>query len=213
VPNTVLGLLMFVVLLVPGFAYTLRGERHRSSQDQSAFRETASVVVASVLADAVALGLFAALHAVAPKWTPDVDALVDRTSAYAHQHYGQLVAWGMGLLLVAVALALLAAGFRPRRREHDSRVSAWTLTFTERPGARIHIGCLLDDGSYLTGKLHTFSRSASDGPDRELTLSGPIGYRGASGKPFVTLPDVHVAVVSARRLQLLTVTYVENPAV
>lgn len=225
-PTTFLGLLLFLVLLVPGFVYTLRRERIVSSRNVSAFRETVSLAFVSVLADGAVLIGFALLRLVAPEWTPDVGALIADSAGYARGHYVELFWWGAGLLAVATALAAVAAGPLPRevarkvpglrervpQREHEAYMSAWTLLFNEHRGARIHLGCLLSDGSYLTGRLFSYSRAAEDVEDRELTLCAPIGYRAPGETTLTNLPDVGTAAVSARQLVLLTVSYVAPEA-
>lgn len=208
-PTTLVGLLVFLVLLVPGFAYTLRRERVASSRDLSVFRETVELAFVSVVADAVVLLLFAGARALWPGSTPDAPQLLRDPGHYAIDHLGLVAAWGGGMLAVAAALAALAAGppLRRRQREHEAYASAWTLLFNEHPGARIYVGCLLDDGSYVNGRLRTYSRASEDGQDRDLTLTGPISYRGPDETHAAVLPDVGAAAVSARRLKLLTVSY------
>lgn len=223
-PTTLLGLLLFLVLLVPGFVYTVRRERRVSSRSVTALRELVSLAFVSVLADLAVLIAFSLLRAAAPGWTPDVGAIVADPSSYFAGHYTEVFVWGVGMLAAATIIAALAAGDLPRRaacrfpvlrervphREHDAHISAWTLLFTEKPNHAIHLGCLLTDGSYLTGRLFSFSRAAEDTEDRELTLSAPIAYRKPGETELFRLPDVHKAAVSARQLALLTVTYVPN---
>lgn len=222
VPTSLLGLLLFVVLLAPGFAYTLCRERLTAHRPVSAFRETVALVFVGVLCDAVALGVFAVLRVLGPGWTPDVGALLRDPQGYALRHYAELTAWSVGLLTLAVLLAVAAgnrwfrrlAGRLPwlRRRlphrEHEAYLSAWWLLFSEHPDSEVHVGCVLEDGSYVTGRLWSFSRSAEDSQDRELTLVGPIRYRAPRAKEAVLLPGVGAAAVSARRIVLLTVSYV-----
>ncbi|GHF40411.1 hypothetical protein FHX82_004822 [Amycolatopsis bartoniae] len=205
-PTTLLGLVLFLVLLVPGFAYTLRRERMVSSRPVSAFRETVELAFVSVAADAMVLLLFGLVRLIVPRWTPDVRQLIRDPGHYVPDHLTSLTLWGGALLLIAAALAFAAAGVR-RGREHEAHVSGWTRLFSEHPGARIYVGCLLEDGTYVTGRLRTYSRSAEDGQDRDLTLTGPISYRAPGESSLAVLPDVGAAAVSARRLSLLTVTY------
>ncbi|GAA5173301.1 hypothetical protein GCM10023214_55920 [Amycolatopsis dongchuanensis] len=206
VPTTLVGLVLFLVLLVPGFAYTLRRERLASARAVSTFRETVELAFVSVVADAVVLLLFTLVRAIFPSWTPDVRQLLREPGRYAIDNLTSVTLWALGLLAVAAGLAAGAASLR-RRREHAARVSAWTMLFTEHPGARIHVGCRLDDGSYVAGRLRTYSRSGDDVPDRDLTLTGPISYRAPGETTTTVLPDVGAAAVSARNLTLLTVTY------
>jgi uncharacterized membrane protein len=58
VPTTLTGLLLFVVLLLPGFAYLVGKERHGTERSLSPFRETVAVVAASITSELVVLGLF-----------------------------------------------------------------------------------------------------------------------------------------------------------
>ncbi|TNC26503.1 DUF6338 family protein [Amycolatopsis alkalitolerans] len=205
-PTTLVGLLVFVVLLVPGFAYTLRRERLTPGREVSAFRQTVRLAFVSVVADAVVLGLFVVVRVFAPSWTPDVQQFLRDPGRYGIDHLGAVAAWSAGLLVAATVLALLVA--RPRSpREHEDSTSGWTQLFTGHPGARIHVGCLLDDGSYVTGRLRGYSRTAEDGRDRDLTLTGPISYRAPRETTSAVLPDVGAAAISARRLTLLTVSY------
>lgn len=207
-PTSLLGLVLFLALLAPGFAFTSRQGRVRSGRSLSAFRETTTVALVSVAANSVVLGLFAVLRIAFPSWTPDVGALVRAPERYAVDHYAQLLAWGVGMLALATLAAFVAGGLRGR--EHHSAMSAWTLLFTAHPDAAVYVGCLLDDGSYVAGRLLSFSRAAEDVADRELTLTGPITYRAPEKTGSSVLPDVGATAVSARRIVLLNVSYVPD---
>jgi hypothetical protein len=65
-PTTLTGLLIFVVLLLPGFAYLVGKERHGTERHTSPFRETIAVVAASVTSELAVLGVFAATRAAFP---------------------------------------------------------------------------------------------------------------------------------------------------
>jgi Family of unknown function (DUF6338) len=52
-PTTLTGLLLFVVLLLPGFAYLVGKERAGTERRTSPFRETVAVVAASVATELV----------------------------------------------------------------------------------------------------------------------------------------------------------------
>ncbi|SFQ31841.1 hypothetical protein SAMN05421810_10695 [Amycolatopsis arida] len=95
-------------------------------------------------------------------------------------------------------------------REHEAHISAWTMLFTEHPGATVLVGVVLDDGSYVTGTLLSFSRMREDVADREITLRAPIGYRAPGERTLTELPDVGAAAISARTITLLTVSYLRE---
>ncbi|MEV0148131.1 MULTISPECIES: DUF6338 family protein [unclassified Nonomuraea] len=61
-PTTISGLLLLVALLFPGFAYIISRDRAGAERRVSAWRETTSVVVVSVVADLTVLVLFLVLR-------------------------------------------------------------------------------------------------------------------------------------------------------
>lgn len=238
-PTTLTGLLLFVALLLPGFAYLVGKERHTTGQNLSAFRETAAVVAASVTFELMVVGLFAIFRTVRPSLTPDVGALIRNSGDYLRGqgghagHYGQVALWAAGMLTVSVALAYgaTAPGFRawawnsvdngkgaPRLRgvardlvgeyPHESNASAWWTLFDKwEQKSDIHVGCILDDGSFIEGRLASFSREADDKPERDLILTEPISYRPAGEK--ATVPYAANAVcLSAAKIVTMFVTYI-----
>src|SRR5215472_17558394 len=108
-PTTLTGLLLFIVLLLPGFAYAVGRERYGPERHPSAFRETAAVVVTSVISEIAVLILFALARSFWPSVTPDVGKLVRGGSAYLRANYREFAIWGIGLLALAVVLAYAAS--------------------------------------------------------------------------------------------------------
>ena len=103
--------------------------------------------------------VFAGIRALWPSVTPDVGALVRDGGTYLrgsgdhHGQYGNVAAWGIGLLTTAVVLAYLATKPKIRRRlewltgpyPHDSTVSAWWILFERGPRIEmsISLACLI----------------------------------------------------------------------
>src|ERR1700735_1553324 len=155
-PTTLTGLLLFVVLLLPGFAYLVGKERHGTERHTSPFRETVAIVAASVTSEAAVLAVFAVLRWLLPSsLTPDLGALIHHGSTYAAVHYRSLAAWGFGTLAIAVLGAYLATVPRVRgwfrwlpaagKYPHYSTVSGWWLLFEDWPGEReAQVTCALD---------------------------------------------------------------------
>jgi len=224
VPATFTGLVLLVVILLPGLAYMVVRERSGSGRQLSAFRETGAVVFASVVSELAVAGVFAGVRILWPQTTPDVGRLIREGGGYARLHYGPLALWAAGLLIAATALAGLAAGApslaaRARRPAglaavaarwasgHPSAASAWWVMFESWfPGENPHVGCVLDDGSYTEGRLASFNTDADDSPDRDLILIDPIRYRppGATeAKPY----PAGAVCISARRVVAMFVSY------
>jgi len=227
VPTTFVGLLLFVVLLAPGFAYVARREVQQPVRPTSIFRETVAVALASVGCDIAVVLVFAVVRWIGPGVTPDIGALVRQSGSYAEAHYVALAAWGLGLLagacLLALALAGLDVGSRlarllqrvpglhwlaPPARTAVSPKSAWLRVFREYEDHAVHVGCHLDDGSYLSGWLLSYSPDYNETADRDLALSAPIEFRASGHDTACPLEGIGAVVISARRIVNLLVSYV-----
>jgi hypothetical protein len=233
VPSNLVGLLLFVVLLAPGFVHVLRREAERPQRPISAFRETVLLALVSVTCDLAVLGLVVPARLLIPQLTPDVDALIRDPGGYARGHYTLIIVWGLALLiaacLLAVALAngeLTSRAGRLARRLPGLRwlappparsvqpISAWWRLFQEHnhPDARIYVGCELDDGSYVAGWLYSYTPDVPETGDRDLVLAAPLEMCPAGATESTQLERVGAIVVSARRLISLHVTYVDPVA-
>lgn len=220
-PTTLTGLLLFVVILLPGFAYLVGKERHGTERRLSPFRETVAIVSASVTSELVVIGVFAAIRTVWPSVTPDVGALLRQGALYFHGyqshrgHYQIIAAWGIGLLALATLIAYAATIPRVRRLgkwltgpyPHESTVSSWWMLFETWKGAReIEVICILDDGSSIRGRFGSFNISADDSPDRDLILKDPLHYSPSGEEDEVPYP-VSTACIAARRIVTMFVNY------
>lgn len=226
-PSTLTGLLLFIVLLVPGFAYLVGKERAGTERRTSPFRETVSIVAASVVTELVIFVISAVIWA----WFIDFERLLTDAEDYWKSAPILLLIWGLTILAISTALAYVATlryfrrltwlpnrlvnarWFRPVIRHvsvypHSSTMSAWWLMFdVYRAEDDVYVGVVLEDGSYLHGKLDSFNNNADDTSDRDLVLRAPIHYREPDSK--AVLPwRCGAASVSARRIVTLSVAYV-----
>jgi hypothetical protein len=107
-PTTLTGLLLFVVLLLPGFAYQVGKERRGTERPASVLRETAAVVAVSVASEVFVL------IATSWLWSRHIDfgRLVRDPRKYWHCHPADIIWWAVGLLAGAIAVAYLVTLFR-----------------------------------------------------------------------------------------------------
>lgn len=213
-PDSLLGFTLFVLLLAPGLTYYFQRELRAPTRSVSAFRETATVAVASVVFNVAVLALLGVVRVLWPEGTPDIGRLVREAGAYIKCEYRLVGVWSTGLLAFACLVAGLFGRFSPDwirpSASGISFTSAWweLIRGSDRPaGHTVFVGCELDDGSYVSGEVLSFSHDVEETADRELVLRPPISYRAAGAdEPQELL--VSAFVVSARAMRFLTFTYV-----
>ena len=221
-PTSLVGLALFVVLLAPGMCYRWHRSVRRPVKKVSELRELASVTLVSVVSDAIALALFGVWRSARPGLAPDVGRLVRDPGAYVAHAYVPVATWAAGLLALACVVGLALAAFAEAAALDGSAASwvvrvargrpgdiapepAWWRMFANRPEELVYAGCELDDGNYVGGYVAAFSAEWDETADRELVLTDPE-IRDASGE--MQKMGSSAVVVSARRLQFVTVTYV-----
>ncbi|WP_405386229.1 DUF6338 family protein [Streptomyces sp. NBC_01102] len=213
-PGTFTGLLLFVVCLAPGFVYAAVRDIRLPERVSTPFRETARVVLASVVFDVMGLVLFVGARAVLPSITPDIGRWVREGSQYVAADYTTIAAWGALTLATATAAAALAARTLPRVNGPLTVESSWWLLFHVYPrqvsAAAIYVECELTDGSYIAGTLQNFAHQAEETPGRELALVAPLVHRSAPGEASKPLASRTFAAVRAEQIKFLTVTYLDN---
>ncbi len=226
-PTTLTGLLLFVVALLPGFAYLVGKERHGTERRLSPFRETVAIFSASAVSGIIVLAIFAVIRAIWPSGTPNVGALLSQGNLYllgnrSHRgHYQIFAVWGLVLLVCATAVAYAATVPRLRRAgewllgpyPHESTVSSWWILFERWKNARgIRVICSLDDGSVIRGQFGSFNIAADDSPDRDLILMSPLFYTPPGEEDEVPYP-VSAVCISARRIVTMFVNYTAQEGV
>jgi hypothetical protein len=222
VPDSLLGLALFVALLSPGFVYLQARERRHPGLDYSVLRETSVVVVTSVVTTSIAAGLLWVARAIAPGLTPDVGSYVrdNGDHDYLKAHYAEAATWSIVMLVVASLLAWWAAippqwlGVGPLvdwvlRRRGDApieQVSGRAVAFGQHPKHRKIIEAALTDGSSVFGTLASRATQIKENDERDLVLVAPLQVRERGGE-WTKLPTAGTVVISASRIKYLVVTY------
>lgn len=233
-PSTLVGLLLFVLLSTPGLLHVLVTEHGaRPGRQLSLFRETITVGVISVFANAFALVVFLAARALFPAQTPDLARLIRESRNYWIDDYPFILSWAVSLFVLACLVAMIAGGWRNRiaarqnksetRRERGrifhwffppqgvEQVSGWwKLIYNDKQLKKAkRVSCLLDDGTRISGWYYSFSHESNEGPDRDLLLSGPLVLRDTDGS--VRTQTRGAVCISARNIVLMHVTYEDPP--
>lgn len=229
-PTSLFGAFLFVVLLFPGYVYERRRERDIPDRTRSPFREVLAIVFMGAIADLAALMILILATALRPSARLDVARLINVPAQYLSGHYEAVSGWTVATLVMASGFAYVVASrpwYGPLARwspryagwveTADPQQSAWwLLMYRTHPGARKYVACYLDDGSYVAGLLHGLSRASNETVDRDISLRNdpeiPLILRQKGGDKPAPLEKVGVVVISARRITMLTVSYLPKTA-
>lgn len=216
-PESAATLVAFLLFVTPGLAFELMRERRRGGREHSTFRETAVVVVASVVfSTASCIALYFLATRLEPGWLPDAKRFQADPLGYFRGKLFLLVR----TLIAEVALALLIAWLvhrAIRALTSDGLVlehSAWyelTLGRFNPKDHKVWAEITLDDGSGICGYMHSNSVS----PARQLTEvvlrqggdGTPITLRLPDGPPR-DLTDWHFYVIPAASIHRAAISYV-----
>jgi hypothetical protein len=229
VPTTLVGLLIFLGFLTPGFLHYIQRRAQVPDRPLSPLLETATLTTISLLTNVLTLGAFGLVRAIIPSHTPDVGRLLGSKltrygkpiasgSRYVDGNLPYVLGWAAGILVVSCVLAIVLARSERLRRLVLFRftpviyqVSAWYHVFEQVPaGKYVYVGCELTDGAYVGGRLAWYSSETVEAGDRSLVLAPPLTRRiGDDESTQVT--DVERMIVSARDIVRMEVSYPALP--
>jgi hypothetical protein len=220
------SLFVTVAFALPGYIFHVASSHRNPEREDSAVTEVLSVVFASIAIDMVVFLLLVLGSLVLPVAGIDASGFISHPQAYAADNVHVIASWAAVGFLLAMLIAG-AAGLRPwerrlparwrtwadaRERLYQGQQSAWWWLFHDNPGTRVYIGCMVDDGSYVSGFLNSYSKVGTEHADREITLRAPVTYRPSEKSKAVELDSVGAVVISARHIVLMTVSYVASSA-
>jgi len=223
-PTTVGALLIMFVVGVPGYVWQRAADRAAPERVSTALQEILGILFGGALLDTAGLAVAAVAGRLASVHVDIVQAVTRPRDYLLAQPQAAVLLGGTALVSACLMGWLSGSGvwvhavprrwrmtLRRRRGARDDLSSWWSL-FHDRDEQEIYVGCLLGNGDYVAGSLLSFSRRAKEDGDRDLVLSGDIEYRPGDGGVTGILPNVGVAVVSARNVSLLTITYLDVPS-
>lgn len=175
IPANLVGLVLFVLVLAPGWLWVRVAERRQVRPDRSALLEAAELVVTGVIFTAVAAAVVVAIGN-GKGLLPELRDVTASGSTYAQDEPYRTA----GTIVIVFALSLAAAYGSARlvyRGKEASLVpagSVWRDVFGEGgEGRPIFVSATLKDGRVVDGYLYSYSTNANGG-DRDLGLQAPI---------------------------------------
>jgi Family of unknown function (DUF6338) len=205
IPDTLLGLLLFVGSIGPGYVWVLYAERRRPREERSAILEAAELAFVGVACTgASALAVLAVVN----EWeTLEVD-----TGRLVTEGAASLAAEpvrGLGTLLAILALSYGLALGAARLKYGTGKpvitgLNAWDEMFgLRKPEQPVYATAELRDGRCFAGWVYRWD-AGSTAERRELTLNAPISMRSPGGAPtpvervhFLTLHQDEIVWLSA----------------
>jgi hypothetical protein len=212
IPTSLTGLFLFLVALLPGFIFLVLREQHRPSRKLSPLRETATVLLVSILSYVPVLVAMVILAFLWPSFNAGLGAAFSDLEQYQALHAYRLAGSVAASVVLASGIAALCGWKLVSNKKVDPGASAWWQILSadgnNAPTATRRVTVFLKDGGLLVGNLKSFSRDAEEHADRDLVLQGPLLYQGPLSTKLSEL-DGAAVVVSAREVQFLEVLLIE----
>lgn len=214
VPSSILGLLLLVWLVTPGFVFNARTASRHARGSESAFQEASRVMLGSVVLSSLGAAVAASVIASSARFSFDPGQLVADPRRYLADHISDAVLFLTVQVVIACVLAVLA----------DAAVRVWIWVSTKQwpprlrteaiwsralapgqPGTRRQVRLRLASGIEFEGILAGFGRDI-DIADREIALEEPITvtFPGRQPEPFiwryVTFQGPDIEFLAARHI-------------
>ena len=234
-PSTLLGLLIVVYVLIPGYCYYAVRKRLTPIRRVTTIVDAANVLFVAMVTNALMLIVYGILKAI--PWirerSPSTADLVRDSRQYLLQddtRLAYLSIWAAALLIGSSVLAtLFAVRSVPNTQtqrvgligklwvRYPARVidvSVWDYYFHHLApdDGDIYLECHLHDDSYAAGVLAWYNTDIDDSPDRDLVLTRPLTVTSADGTELVQPGYRQHIILSARDIRMIIATYVTRAA-
>jgi len=212
IPDTLLGLLLFIGAIGPGYVWLLVVERRRPSEERSAILEAAELSFVGILSTGVAAFI---VLGVVDGWESlgvDTSALATDGGKYLLQEPIK----GIGTLLAIFGLSFgLAWGAAQIGQPDDPPIkpgfNVWDRVFSLTGPEKVFVTAELRDRRRFSGYVHAWDVGTGE-EDRDLSLQAPIKVRPPGG-PEYELSGVHFLALQQEEIVWLSATWDPPPAV
>ena len=212
IPDNVVGLLLFVASLAPGYVYTIISERYEPRGDRSALMEAAGLVLVGALSSVVAL-LVLLIIAQATGFL-DLGRILEHGTDYLANEPIKVLVSLVAALLLALVFAVVAALWVHRKQEPSLRPNRPVWLEVERKaregGNPAFVAIQLRDGRVLEGFADAYSVVTAGDERRDFALQAPIYLRASvdakrvkwGNTASVAVPDSEIVFLAFSRFSL-----------
>jgi len=212
IPDTIGSVLAFLGLIAPGLLFELLRERHRPTPEETTFREASRVALTSFVFTLCGFCVVALAAAIRPDAVPNVGEWLRRGDGYVQEHYALIGTTLLGVVLVALAAAIVSDQILTRANRRRARMtsgSVWYHLFDhERPrDAVVWVHARLTDGSKVSGYMRHYTNGEKL-DDREISLGGRFLRQGEPNEDEQRIDDRWDAVTfRGDRIQFMRIVY------
>jgi hypothetical protein len=219
VPDTIGGIVVLVLLVLPGLAFELMRQRRSAGRDDSTFVEVSRILVAGLALGAVTSTLLAFVSLIGPRSIVSLYGLfTSRRWITEHLLVSGWTAWAYGLL--SVTLAALTAAISPGMSYVglNHAESGWVTAFDRLPRLMktalelpetpiVRLSVRLTDGTVYVGDRAEFSVGSS--PEaRELLLAGELLSRPPGSSKAEPVSGWHRILLREDQISDILIQYV-----
>lgn len=202
IPSNLVGLVLFVASLGPGYVYVRLAEVDSPRPARSTFFEAVEMAIVGALATTAAVAVVLLIGSWAG-WL-DLVQLFDAPRRYALGHSVASVCLGAAILTVSYLVAIGAGRMlrrSPQGVSHRPSGTGWTEAFVERRpnDSDLVVTVRTKSNELVSGQVLAYSGASGD--NRELALFGPL----VGGDPprtleaqFIILREEEIAYVAGQ---------------
>lgn len=207
IPTNLVGLVLFALVLAPGWIWVRVAERRELRAERSSLLEAAELVVTGVIFTAAAAMLVAWIGDETGR-LPGLRAITASGSTYMQERPYSAAAAGAAVFVLSLAAAYVVARFVYRGKEPaiTPAGSVWRDVFV-RGGrdTRVFVSVSLVNGTIVEGYLFSYPTD-SPGSDRDIALQKPI-YTWSGEPPKRTEVPADRAVIRSEQVVAMWVRY------
>jgi hypothetical protein len=212
IPDTLLGLLLFVGSIGPGYIWVLVAERRRPREQRSAILEAAELAFVGILTTGLSSLI---VLAIADGWYQleiDTSELAQSGGAYLLEEPVRGIGTLMAIVVLSFGLAYAAARLLHRGPSPlKPGFAVWDEVFRlGHEETAVFATAELRDRRRFSGWVYTWDAGAEDEP-RDLSLHAPISVKAPGAEPH-ELTGVHFLVLREPEIVWLSAEWTPAPA-
>ncbi|MFJ2618982.1 DUF6338 family protein [Glutamicibacter sp. NPDC087344] len=220
-PTDPIMALVYVALLLPGVLFLHQREKNSPRTRRSAFRETATIVLASASTHLILLAISIVLAMILGSFVPPVLDFVRGALTMPEEVFKKWPIESVWVLFYLFTGSCLLATYAGTNKVWDGvvsiggsgrierRESAWSRLLAEPDATDVYVTVVLQSGTVVKGRYRGHNPDVDEPDSRELMLQRPIYLRGAESGQFEESNE-EFALFKSAEIDYITVRHVRQ---